>query len=165
MGRDLDMSLEHSPAAAGECRIRQAGAADIPALAGLFDRYRQFYQQPADPEGAERYLSERFAAAESVVFIAEGGDGEPLGFTQLYPALCSVAMRRYWVLYDLFFVAAARRRGIARALMERARLHGLQTGAARIDLETAIDNLPGQALYESLGYLRETAFHKYSLAL
>ena len=165
MDRDRDRSPELSPTAAGDCRIRQASAADLPALAGLFDRYRQFYQQPADPEGAERYLRERFAAAESVLFIAEAADGEPLGFTQLYPALCSVAMRRYWVLYDLFVVEAARRRGIARALMERARLHGLQTGAARIDLETAIDNLQGQALYESLGYLRETAFHKYSLVL
>lgn len=145
--------------------IRLASAADLPSLVGLFDLYRQFYRQPPDREGAERYLCERFAAAESVVFIAEAGSGEPLGFTQLYPALCSVAMRRYWVLYDLFVVEAARRRGIARALMERARLHGLQTGAARIDLETAIDNLPGQALYESLGYVREAAFHKYSLAL
>lgn len=149
----------------GAWRLRPASAADLPALAELFDRYRQFYQQPPDLTGAYTYLRERFAAGESVVFIAEGAGGEPLGFTQLYPALCSVAMRRYWVLYDLFVVASARRQGIARALMERAREHALQTGAARIDLETAIDNLAGQALYESLGYLRETAFHKYSLAL
>ncbi len=165
MDRDLDRPPQRSRAVAGECHIRQGSAADLPALAALFDRYRQFYEQPADREGAERYLRERFAASESVIFLAEEANGEALGFTQLYPALCSVAMRRYWVLYDLFVVDTARRRGIARALMERARLHGLQTGAARIDLETAIDNHAGQALYESLGYQRETAFFKYSLAL
>ena len=165
MDRELDMSRAPSPAAAGECHIRQASAADLPALAGLFDRYRQFYQQPADLAGAEAYLRERFAAAESVIFLARDAAGEALGFTQLYPALCSVAMRRYWVLYDLFVVEKARRLGVARALMERARQHAQETGAARIDLETATDNVAGQALYESLGYLRERAFHKYSLAL
>lgn len=161
----MDEKAATEKAGEGTARLRPASASDLPALALLFDAYRQFYQQPTDLRGARAWLQERFAAGESVVFIAEGADGEPLGFTQLYPALCSVAMRRYWVLYDLFVVASARRRGIARALMERAREHAQQTGAARIDLETAIDNLPGQALYESLGYVRETAFHKYSLAL
>ena len=37
--------------------------------------------------------------------------------------------------------------------------------ACRIDLETAHDNLIGQALYENLGYERDTHFYKYSLAL
>jgi ribosomal protein S18 acetylase RimI-like enzyme len=41
----------------------------------------------------------------------------------------------------------------------------VSTGAVRIDLETAVDNLTAQRLYESLGYVREQAFHKYSLAL
>ena len=40
-----------------------------------------------------------------------------------------------------------------------------KSGASRIDLETAIDNTSAQALYESLGYQRDTEFYKYSLEL
>ena len=40
-----------------------------------------------------------------------------------------------------------------------------QTGASRIDLESAIDNTKAQALYESLGYERDTEYYKYSLEL
>ena len=49
--------------------------------------------------------------------------------------------------------------------MERARAHAVESGALRIDLETAVDNTIAQELYESLGYIRETQFYKYSLNL
>ena len=145
--------------------IRRAEVGDVQALARLFDLYRQFYRQGADRAGAARFLGDRLEAGESVVFIAEDARGRAIGFTQLYPALCSVAMARYWILYDLFVDRAARAEGVGRALMERARAHALSTDAVRIDLETAIDNVVAQKLYESLGYRREESFHKYSLAL
>ena len=49
--------------------------------------------------------------------------------------------------------------------MQRARQHAEETGALRIDLETARDNLAGQRLYEQLGYVRDQQFHKYSLPI
>ena len=58
-----------------------------------------------------------------------------------------------------------RREGLARRLMEQARVHAAETGAARIDLETAVDNLPAQRLYKDLGYAREQQFFKYSLPI
>jgi ribosomal protein S18 acetylase RimI-like enzyme len=100
-----------------------------------------------------------------VVFLARGEDGSALGFTQLYPTFCSVQTAGIWVLYDLFVAESARRRGVARALMERARAHAQRTGARRIDLSTAIDNAPAQALYEALGYHRDSEFFVYSLDL
>jgi ribosomal protein S18 acetylase RimI-like enzyme len=38
-------------------------------------------------------------------------------------------------------------------------------GAARLDLETARDNAPGQALYRDLGYELDEVFLKFSLDL
>jgi TetR/AcrR family transcriptional repressor of bet genes len=149
----------------GGYTVRAATQQDLPALARLFDLYRQFYRQPADLSGAQRFLAERMTKAESVVFVAEDADRRLLGFTQLYPAICSVAMRRYWVLYDLFVDSSARRVGVGRGLMEHARAFAQETGAARIDLETAVDNLPGQRLYKDLGYVREQHFLKFSLGL
>ncbi len=156
---------QHLGAGVRKPAIRRASTDDLSEVARLFDLYRQFYQQPANRRGAGVYLDQRFAAEDSVIFLAEDESGRAIGFTQMYPALCSVAMARYWVLYDLFVDRAARGAGVGRMLMERARAHAVESGALRIDLETAVDNTIGQALYESLGYVRETQFHKYSLNL
>jgi ribosomal protein S18 acetylase RimI-like enzyme len=71
----------------------------------------------------------------------------------------------YYVLYDLFVMEAARRQGIARALMSAASEWAKRQGAARLDLETAHDNLPGKALYRDLGYELDEVFLKFSLDL
>lgn len=142
-----------------------AGAGHIGQLAPLFDAYRVFYEQPSDLAGARAYLLERLAAEESTVFMAVDDSGAGLGFVQLYPTFSSVSMRAVWVLYDLYVRPEARRQGIGRALMERAHQHARETGAGSISLATAVDNLPGQALYESLGYQRDDAFYYYDLPL
>jgi ribosomal protein S18 acetylase RimI-like enzyme len=91
---------------------------------------------------------------------------EPLGFVQLYPSFCSVDAIRILILYDLYVVAAARCRGLGEALMRRATDFAIETGVSRLDLLTAKDNFPGQALYEKLGYRRTNEdFYAYSLEL
>lgn len=144
--------------------IVRAGQEHLDDLARLFDAYRQFYEQPADLPGAREYLSERMAHDDSVIFLALGG-GEALGFSQLYPSFTSVQMGPLWILYDLYVVPEARRRGVGRALLETARRFGMETGALSLELSTAIDNEPAQALYESLGWVRDTEFYTYELAL
>ena len=138
---------------------------DLDALATLFDGYRVFYRQPSDPALARAFIEERLRLDESVIFIARDGNGEALGFTQLYPMFSSVAARRIWVLNDLFVASGARKRGVARALMDRARDFATEKGALRLILETAEDNHAAQALYESLGYVRESGERHYSLEL
>ena len=49
--------------------------------------------------------------------------------------------------------------------MERASVYAESTGAKGLTLETAMDNLPAQALYESLGWKRDTEFYRYELDL
>ena len=144
--------------------IRLARPDDIEHLAALFDHYRQFYDCPPDYDAAERWLTINLAEARSTIFVADTGR-ELLGFTQLYPALCSVDLVTYFVLYDLFVAETARRRGIARSLMNTASEWATTEGAGRIDLETAGDNAPGQSLYRSLGYELDEVFLKFSLDL
>jgi ribosomal protein S18 acetylase RimI-like enzyme len=144
--------------------VRQAGLDDLDDLARLFDMYRGFYRQPPDVGLARRYLGERLARGESIVFLALEGD-DAFGFTQLYRSFCSVAAAPILILYDLYVDAPARGRGVATALMDRARAFGESTGAVRIELETAIDNVTAQKVYERHGYVRNTTFHKYALTL
>ena len=102
---------------------------------------------------------------ESVIFIAIDEMGACLGFTQLYPAFSSTACRRLWILNDLYVTEAARRSGVARALMDAARDHAVETGACGIQLETGHTNIGAQRLYESLGYRMDEGFRMYALRI
>jgi ribosomal protein S18 acetylase RimI-like enzyme len=103
-----------------------------------------------------------------VVACGLGHDAEALarlGFTQLYPLFSSLSLKRTWVLYDLFVAPEARRQGVAEALLERAKKLGQESGAAEISLDTAIDNLSAQALYEKFGFVRDEEFYTYYLTI
>jgi ribosomal protein S18 acetylase RimI-like enzyme len=152
--------------ASENCTIIRATLDDCDALATLFDAYRVFYEQESDPALAHDFVDARLRRGESVIFLARDAARAALGFTQLYPTFSSVAARRVWILNDLFVAPTARQRGVARALMEAARLHAIETGALRLELETANDNHAAQALYESLGYARsDSECRHYALAL
>ena len=146
--------------------VVRADPSHLDGLVPLFDAYRQFYRQTADPGAARAFLAERLARAESVVFVASLPEADALvGFTQLYPLFSSVRMRRVWVLNDLFVSPDARRRGVARALMEAARAFAASTGAASLELATERTNTSAQRLYDDLGYEQDDAFLPYALRL
>lgn len=141
---------------------REAGPGDVAALAALFDLYRQFYEQPADLPLAERFLQERMARQESVILVAESDGSGLQGFCQLYPSFCSVEAQPIYVLYDLFVHPSARRSGVARLLLQAAEARAAVDGKARMDLTTAKTNQKAQALYASLGWVRDEVFYTYS---
>lgn len=146
-------------------QVRLASIHDLDMLVPLFDGYRQFYRQVADPAGSRAFLAERFAHLESVILLASDEQGEGLGFVQLYPLFSSVRTVRVYLLNDLFVAPLARRYGVASALLRAAADHARALGAARLWLQTAQDNTPAQALYESLGWQRDHEFCDYGLPL
>lgn len=146
-------------------KTHPAESRDLEAVAALFDSYRQFYEMPADLPLARRYVTERFQNKESVIIVAHNDAGEIVGFTQLYPAFCSVLAAKTFVLYDLFVTPAARGTGAGRALMEAAEAHGRSAGAARLELSTANTNKIGQSLYESCGWIRDNVYYVYQKSL
>lgn len=141
-----------------EPAIRRADATDLDPLAELFDAYRVYYDQPSDPARARAFLKQRLERGEAVILLAETGS-QVVGFTQLFPSFSSVATARIWVLNDLYVAPEARRRGVAAALLEAARVHALATGAVRLVLETLPGNRPAQRLYEKLGWVRDETWH------
>jgi GNAT superfamily N-acetyltransferase len=144
--------------------VRQATVEDLDLLTPLFDAYRQFYRLPSDPERGRRFLLDRFAHHQSVIFVALT-DSTAAGFTQLYPSFSSAAMARIFVLNDLFVVPEARGRGVASALLGAAAAYGQSVGAVRLSLSTELTNLAAQSLYERAGWKRDTVFAVYNLSL
>ena len=142
--------------------IRHASTADLSQLAQLFDAYRQFYEQAPDIALAKTFIAERLNNSESVILVAENGDKSLIGFCQIYPSFCSVIAAKIGVLYDLFIDINTRKTGAGRALMLAAHEYAAKNGMVRLDLTTAKDNLRAQALYESLGWVRDEVFYSYS---
>lgn len=57
---------------------RVASAEDLEQVAMLFDKYRQFYAQPADLPLARQFMHARLSEGDSLVLVAEA-DGDRLG--------------------------------------------------------------------------------------
>tara|TARA_B100000927_G_scaffold258270_1_gene226621 strand:+ start:765 stop:1214 length:450 start_codon:yes stop_codon:yes gene_type:complete len=144
--------------------IRAATLNDVEAISPLFDAYRVFYEQKSDLDGAALYLKENLSGQRSHVFMFEDGE-TVLGFTQLYPAFCSVEMQPFFVLYDLYVAPTARAKGVGTSLLLFAHEWARAQGASRVDLETAHTNVTAQSIYEALGYELDTEFRKYSFDL
>ena len=145
--------------------VRRATIDDVGAVGELFDQYRQFSGRTPDRALATEYLRARLERGESIVLVASTDDEGFAGFCQLYPTFCSVDAAPFLVLYDLYVRPAARRGGVARALMLAARDEAIAAGVTRIDLQTARTNAPARALYESLGWEVDVAFDTYHLRL
>ena len=145
-------------------KVRQAGIGDLDALVPLFDAYRQFYKRETDPSAAREFLLQRFQHQQSVIFIAHDDEGGHR-LHALYPLFSSLTLARTFVLYDLFVAPSARRSGAARKLLRAAADYGRAVGAGALELSTATDNAAAQRLYESEGWVRDTAFYVYGLGL
>lgn len=141
---------------------RLATLDDLDTLAGLFDAYRQFYEQAPDRAQARAFIGARIERQESLVIVAQSERGELVGFCQIYPTFCSVIARPIFVLYDLYVAPDARQLGAGRALLLAAERLAREQGVARMDLTTAKTNLPAQALYASLGWVRDEVFYAYN---
>ena len=141
--------------------IRPANISDLEPLALLFDQYRQFYEQTPDIALAKNFIAERLNKQDSVILVTENATQKLIGFCQIYPSFCSVAAAKIGVLYDLFVDSSARKTGAGRALMLAAYEHATNNGFARLDLTTAKNNVKAQALYESLGWVRDGVFYAY----
>jgi len=148
-----------------EVIIKRANNSDIPELSKLFDAYRVFYKQESDLDLAVEFLSERIKKSESTIFVAITNENKYVGFTQLYPSFSSVSAKRTWILNDLYVQESARGNGVAKKLMNKAKLLAKENKAKGISLGTAKTNTSAQNLYESLGYERDNVYYSYFLTI
>ncbi|MBE1875322.1 GNAT family N-acetyltransferase [Myceligenerans sp. TRM 65318] len=143
--------------------VRDANAADLDAVAGLFLQYLAFYEHAADEQRVRDFLRARFASDDTVLLIAEADGKRPaVGLAQAYRSWSSVSLGPVWVLNDLFVEPAARGTGAGRALVRAICERAKEAGAIRVSLATAWDNVAAQGLYESEGFARDVAFLHYA---
>lgn len=161
------LSISKSASTLYVMNIQRITTDQVLLVANLFNQYRIFYNQASDIILAEKFLTERLANNESVIFAAIINE-QPAGFTQLYPTYSSMRVSKNWILNDLYVEAGQRKRGIGTALIKTAMNFALESGASYLALSTAVDNYTAQALYELIGFKRQepdTAFFDYRVAL
>jgi ribosomal protein S18 acetylase RimI-like enzyme len=143
--------------------IEKVEISQVNDVVALFDGYRVFYGQPSNITAAEAFLTARLNNNESVIYLARDEANTPVGFTQLFPSFSSVSVQHSWILNDLFVSPDHRKKGTGKALLTAAKEFSVKTKAKGILLETAMDNVNAQALYESQGYHKEDDCYFYFL--
>jgi GNAT superfamily N-acetyltransferase len=96
-----------------ECTLQDVGGA-----ASLFNQYRMFYELPDDLDKSRDFLRANLEQERSRIFLVVNEEMEAVAFAQLYPATCSLAMKHFYWLYDLFVDPSARSSGCARMVLD-----------------------------------------------
>ncbi len=133
----------------------------LDVLSDLFNDYRVFYELDSDVPASRAFIKQNLEQKRSKIFLLLNNDGKAVGFSQLYPAICSLSMRPYYYVSDLYVTNSERKIGYARYLMNYIADHCANEGAQRLTLDTATTNKIAQSLYESLGYGREEIYITY----
>ena len=135
----------------------------LDALAELADAFRQVYGADAAPEAVRALLVDDLERGATVL-VAEL-DGALAGFAHVDPGASLLRLDRLWTVTALYVRPAARRRGVALALMDAARAFAADDGVAAIQLSAGWDNAAARALFERLGYERDLLYTTYELKL
>ncbi|MDZ4709074.1 MAG: GNAT family N-acetyltransferase [Saprospiraceae bacterium] len=117
----------------------------------LFDSYRQFYHQPADPANARTFLRERLIRQEAMIIVA-GQEEKLYGFALIYPLFSSVRMKPIYLLNDLFVIPEARNKNVGKDLLRFCQQLARENNQAGIQLETDKTNAVGNYLYPLTGF-------------
>lgn len=141
--------------------ISQATIEDLNGIVHIFDKYRIFYGQESDIEGARQFLFDRFEHLESVIFIARDINEEVIAFAQLYPLFSSVSMKRIWLLNDLYVEEAHRGKDVGKAMLDHAKKFAVLTKAKGLEIATQVTNEKAQRVYQNNGYVLDEEFYHY----
>jgi len=147
--------------------VWRAGAADVRAVAGLLVEFRD-HMGHASPSVASfvSTVGRLISGLDAEFWLASSERGQQAA------AVCQLRFRlSVWTaaedcwLEDLFVRGAARRRGLARALVQRSLERARERGCRRVELDTSEDNNDALRLYESLGFSANSKGHSRSLFL
>jgi ribosomal protein S18 acetylase RimI-like enzyme len=145
--------------------ILSAAQIHLPELVDLFDAYRQFYRLPSNKAAAFKFLTLRLQNQDTRLYAAQYAlhptPFSLVGFVHLFPSFSSLAMRRLWILNDLYVLEPYRGLGIGRFLIQRAQLLAQETKAQGIFLQTEISNTLAQKFYEKNGFIKDRLNYYY----
>ncbi|HEU5060094.1 MAG TPA: GNAT family N-acetyltransferase [Kofleriaceae bacterium] len=131
--------------------IRPARVADGPRIVELIRLLASFENLPAPgDEDAGRLLAHAFEERRLELWVADDG-GEVIAYAACFTTYSTFRARPTLFLEDLFVHPAARRRGVATALLARLRGEAEARGCGRFEWMVLDWNLEAQKLYSGIG--------------
>jgi len=152
-----------------DMRIREATASDYDALCALFEEVDalhvanlpHIFRRPDGRIRDREHVLGLIVDEDVGLFVAEV-EGQPAGLVcailRESPDIPILVPRRYAVVENMVVTKAFRRRGIGRALMERAQEWALAQGADSVELTVWGFNQSAVEFYRRLGF--ETVSHR-----
>lgn len=134
-------------------QVREATAADMPALLALFRGFMDYLGDPSPPEAAlAGAITPVFADEQAEILIAEADDGTPLGYAhaRYYYSVWQAGPEAF--LEDLFVFEQHRDRRVGRRMLDVLFARARARGCRRLRLDTNERNERGIHLYEALGF-------------
>ncbi len=131
--------------------IRPALAADGERIVELIRLLARFEKLPEpDDEAARRLCADAFEAGRLELWVAEEA-GEVVAYAACFTSYSTFRARPTLFLEDLFVHPAARRRGVASALLARLRREAEARGCGRFEWMVLDWNVDAQRLYSGIG--------------
>lgn len=140
-------------------KIRQANSEDLESLTSVFADYRSISGLEYDPENGRKFLEQRLAKKDCVIFIALI-DGNIVGFTLLFPFFTPAGIKEMWLLNDIYIADEYRHQGVAQSLLSEAVFFSKKTNKCKVYLATKVDNVNSQTLFEKFGF-KKTEYINY----
>lgn len=142
--------------------IRRATRRDLPKIAKLAGelvrRHHDFdpkrFLLIGDPESGYEWWFGKELDNPKAVILAAWLDRKIVGYAyaRLEPRDFNALLDAHGALHDILVAEDARRRGVAKQLLERACAELTALGAERVVLHTATQNRPAQRLFGSVGF-------------
>lgn len=129
-------------------RVRQAGLADVPAMAGLLREL--FLIEPdfaCDPEKQVRALRMLLGQTNAAVWVAEWHNGDVVGMVSVQLVVSTAEGGYSGLLEDLVVTEERRNKGIGARLLEAAVNWTRSKGATRLQLLADRRNAPAFRFY------------------
>ena len=126
-------------------------AGDFGVVAGLLEEMGRPKVGPQEEDACRALYEDQLGSLSTHHLVAEDDDGRVVGFCSLHfrPQL-NYVREQAWVP-DLIVRADARRRGVARALLEEVDILARARGCNVVTLESGHDRVEAHALYRALG--------------
>lgn len=136
-------------------RIRPATLADVAPLAVLARELRLHQDGPADHFTEEAIRRDGFGPDPQFAVLVAEVAGETVGYALFHDSYEPAYAARGVYLCDLFVVPAARRRGVARALVAAVANDAQRRGRSYVWWVSKGWNKDAQAAYRALGAIEE----------
>jgi GNAT superfamily N-acetyltransferase len=135
-------------------RVREAAAADLEALMGLYEQLSGPLREPVpEPAPNPREVIAQILADQARSLLVGELDGRLAGTVDVLIAANLTHHAQPWALVENVVVAeGARRRGVGRALMLRAIELAREAGCYKVNLISGDERLGAHDFYRRLGF-------------